>query len=74
MSKAVQRLRGKRVLITGASSGLGEQIAYESARRGAVVIAAARREDRLLAVQENAVSSNDAGLAMFWMWRPDAGI
>lgn len=60
----MQRLRGKRVLITGASSGLGEQIAYEAARRGAVVIAAARREDRLLAVQEKCRElSNDEAFA-----------
>ncbi len=51
MSQAKARLKGKTVLITGASGGLGEQIAYEAARQGAVVLAAARRKDRLQAVQ-----------------------
>ncbi|MDD3783233.1 MAG: SDR family NAD(P)-dependent oxidoreductase [Limnochordia bacterium] len=46
-----QRLQGKVVLITGASGGLGEQIAYAAARRGAVVVATARRMERLEAVQ-----------------------
>lgn len=40
-------LRGKRVLVTGASSGLGEHFARLLAARGAQVVAAARRLDRL---------------------------
>ena len=38
---------GKVVYITGASSGLGRAMAFEFARRGAVVGVLARREDRL---------------------------
>lgn len=38
---------GVRALVTGASSGLGEHIAGVLAQRGAIVAAAARREDRL---------------------------
>jgi short-subunit dehydrogenase len=38
---------GKVVCITGASSGLGRAMAVEFARRGAVIGAVARREDRL---------------------------
>mmetsp|Transcript_50656 Transcript_50656/g.108182 ORF Transcript_50656/g.108182 Transcript_50656/m.108182 type:complete len:279 (-) Transcript_50656:145-981(-) len=38
---------GKGVLLTGASSGLGEELALELSRRGASVVLAARRTDRL---------------------------
>jgi NAD(P)-dependent dehydrogenase (short-subunit alcohol dehydrogenase family) len=40
-------LDGKRVLLTGASSGIGESAAEEFARRGATVVAVARRKDLL---------------------------
>lgn len=41
------RLKPKTVLITGASSGIGREMALEYARRGAHVMAAARRESEL---------------------------
>lgn len=40
-------VRGKRVLVTGSSTGIGEQIAYDFARMGAHVVVTARREERL---------------------------
>ena len=40
-------LTGKRVLLTGASSGIGEVAAEKFARHGAVVAVVARRQDRL---------------------------
>ena len=40
-------LRGKRILLTGASSGIGEAAAEKFARRGATVVVAARRQDLL---------------------------
>ena len=43
-------LEGKRVLLTGASSGIGESAAEEFARRGATVVVAARRKDLLEAL------------------------
>ena len=43
-------VRGKVALVTGASSGLGEHFARCLAARGAVVVAAARRVDRLEAL------------------------
>ena len=40
-------LRGARVLLTGASSGIGENAAEQFARHGATVVVVARRSDRL---------------------------
>ncbi|MDA2891812.1 SDR family oxidoreductase [Mycolicibacterium sp. BiH015] len=40
-------LKGKRVLLTGASSGIGEAAAEKLARRGAIVVAVARRQELL---------------------------
>ena len=46
------RLDGKRILITGASSGIGAHFALVAAGAGAEVVAAARREDRLAELAE----------------------
>ncbi|NP_001291322.1 11-beta-hydroxysteroid dehydrogenase A [Sesamum indicum] len=45
---------GKVVVITGASSGIGESLAYEYAKRGACLVLAARRERSLQEVAERA--------------------
>ena len=45
-------LTGKRILLTGASSGIGEAAAEKFARRGAKVVVAARRQKLLDAVVE----------------------
>ena len=42
-----QNLKGKVVMVTGASSGLGRQFCLDLANAGCHVIAAARRVDRL---------------------------
>lgn len=44
------RLRGRTVLVTGASSGIGEETARQSASRGAVVLLVARRAESLEAL------------------------
>jgi len=43
-------IKGKRVLVTGASSGLGAHFARLMARNGAAVVIAARRTDKLAAL------------------------
>ena len=57
--------RGRVVLVTGASSGIGWETALEFARRGAVVIAVARRQERLdeLLAQMRALSPDSSTLA-----------
>ncbi len=42
-----RELRGLRILITGASQGIGRAMALEAARRGAIVLAAARSAELL---------------------------
>lgn len=44
-------LEGKTVFITGATSGIGEEVAYEAAKNGAIVLASGRREDKLQEVK-----------------------
>jgi NAD(P)-dependent dehydrogenase (short-subunit alcohol dehydrogenase family) len=57
-------LRGKRVVITGASSGIGRETARMLAAEGALVCLAARRTDPLAAAAETV--GNDA-----WAWPCD---
>ncbi|XP_007897756.1 corticosteroid 11-beta-dehydrogenase isozyme 1 [Callorhinchus milii] len=45
-----EMLRGKRVIVTGASSGIGEQMAYHLAEMGSHILITARRKQRLEAV------------------------
>ena len=47
-------LSGKKVWITGASSGIGEALAHELCSRGALVLASARRKERLEQLQKDA--------------------
>ena len=54
------RLTGKRALVTGASSGLGEHFAGVIAQAGAEVMLVARREDRVAAT---AAALRDQGFA-----------
>ena len=51
-------LRGKRILLTGASSGIGAAAAVKLAREGAIVVLAARRQDLLDGVADRII---DAG-------------
>jgi NADP-dependent 3-hydroxy acid dehydrogenase YdfG len=48
----MNRIEGKVVAITGASSGIGEATAAHLAERGAIVVLGARRKERLAALAE----------------------
>lgn len=50
----------KVVWITGASSGIGEALAYEFNKKGAKVILSARREEELQRVKENCANSDES--------------
>lgn len=55
-------LKGKVVLITGASSGLGEAIAHSFYKAGSRVILAARRKEELERVKRELVTLHEEGL------------
>jgi short-subunit dehydrogenase len=50
------------VLVTGATSGIGEAMALEWASRGASIVAVGRREDRLRALEERIGSKHCLGV------------
>lgn len=47
-----EMLKGKKVLVTGASSGIGEQMAYHLAKMGSHILITARTEEKLKKVIE----------------------
>ena len=53
----MKNLTDKVVIITGASSGIGEATAYKLAQEGAKIVLAARREDKLKAIA-NKIAQN----------------
>lgn len=63
MSK-IQRLAGRTVLITGASSGIGARFARIVAAEGAAVVIGARRVDRLQALRDEIVAAGGRALAV----------
>ena len=66
-------LRGKRILLTGASSGIGEVAAEKLAACGAMVIVVARREHLLAAVVDRITARGGEAVAMpidLTVWTP----
>jgi len=59
----MSNIQDKVVIITGASSGIGEATAKELASKGAKLVLAARREDRLKNLQEKI--QNNGGQAIY---------
>ena len=53
----MQAIRDKIIWLTGASSGIGEALAYELATRGAVLALTSRRTDALMLVRDKIISS-----------------
>lgn len=49
----MNNIANKVVIITGASSGIGEATAYKLAEKGAKLVLGARREDKLKTIVEN---------------------
>lgn len=52
-----QKICGKVVVITGASSGIGKALVFEAARQGAKIVMAARNLEELLKIEEQLKSS-----------------
>lgn len=63
-SRAPIDLRGKRILLTGASSGIGEVAAEKLADRGATVIVVARRENLLQGVADRITARGGNAVVM----------
>ncbi|XP_044494630.1 11-beta-hydroxysteroid dehydrogenase A-like [Mangifera indica] len=57
-----ENLEGRVIVITGASSGIGEQLAYEYASRGACLALCARRETSLEEVADRACHIGSPGV------------
>jgi NAD(P)-dependent dehydrogenase (short-subunit alcohol dehydrogenase family) len=57
-------LGGKRILLTGASSGIGEAAAGQLARHGATVVVVARRQDLLDAVADRITTAGGTAMSI----------
>ena len=60
----MEDLRNKVIWVMGASSGIGEALAYELASKGARLILSARRKDELQRVKGNCALEAQAGISL----------
>jgi NAD(P)-dependent dehydrogenase (short-subunit alcohol dehydrogenase family) len=58
------KLAGKRILLTGASTGIGEAAAEQFAQRGATVVVVARRQDLLDALVDRITTAGGTAMSM----------
>ena len=58
-------LLGKVVLVTGASSGIGRELAIQMVKQGMKVILAARSTEKLVELRNNLINSDKKGMTMF---------
>ncbi len=61
-------LKGKWVLITGASKGIGEAVAVKFAQQGAKIALVARSQDKLEDVSVHCTCSNTHIVCSFYTW------
>lgn len=57
-------LKNKIIIITGASSGIGKELAFQCARKGAKVVLAARRMAALLEIEDKIIKDGGQALAV----------
>lgn len=62
--KKIENIAGKIVVITGASSGLGEAAARMLSAQGAIVVLGARRNDRIQALAKELINNGGDALAI----------
>ena len=58
-------LKNKTILLTGASSGIGEALAYELAKKGATLILSGRNADKLQTVKQACKHSKRHAIVAF---------
>ncbi len=60
----VSKIKGQVVIITGASSGIGAELAEQYGRKGAIVVIAARRKAQLEAVAAKVTAAGASGVTL----------